>query len=51
MELNDKEVSSYSRSHMGKQLDFDILTTFFNEARAPYKYTESRGKIWLLKCF
>ena len=51
MELNDKEVSSYSRSHMGKQLDFDILTTFFNEARTPYKYTEFRGKIRVLKCF
>ena len=51
MELNDKEVSSYSRSHTGKQLDSDILTTFFNEARTPYKCTEFRGKIWVLKCF
>ena len=28
MELNDKEVSSYSRSHTGKQLNSDILITF-----------------------
>ena len=35
MEQNDKEVSSYSRSHTGKQLDSDILTTFFNKARTP----------------
>ena len=50
MELNDKEVSSYSRSHTGKQLDSDILTTFFNEARTPYRYTEFPEKIWAIKC-
>ena len=40
MELNDKEVSSFSRSNSCKQLDSDILITFSNEARTPYKYTE-----------
>ena len=37
MELNDKKVTSYSRSYTGKKLNSDILITFFNEARTPYK--------------
>ena len=50
MELNDKEVSSFSRSNACKQLDSDILISFFNEARTPYKYTEFPEKIWAMKC-
>ena len=50
MEQNDKEVSSYSRSHTGKQLDSDILTTFFNKARTPFRFTEFPEKIWAIKC-
>ena len=49
MELNDKEVSSYSRSHTGKQLDSDILSTFF-ETFAPNKYIGFPGKTWAMKC-
>ena len=37
MELNDKKVASYSRLYTGKKLNYDILITFFNEARTPYK--------------
>ena len=52
MELDDKEVSSFSRSNTGKQLNSDILITFFNEARTPYncKYIEFPGKIFAVKC-
>ena len=50
MGLNDKEVSSLSRSHTGKQLNSDILFLFFNEARTPYKYIKFPGKIWAMKC-
>ena len=50
MELDDKEVSSFSRSNTGKQLNSDILNTFFNEARTPYKYREFPGKIFAVKC-
>ena len=45
MELDDKEVSSFSRSNTGKQLNSDILITFFNEARTPYKYIEFEGLV------
>ena len=37
MELNDKKVTSYSRSYTGKKLNSGILITFFNEARTLYK--------------
>ena len=50
MEPNDQEVSGYSRSHTDKQLNSDILITFFNEARTPCKYREFPGKIWAMKC-
>ena len=50
MELDGKEVSSFSRSNTGKQLNSDILITFFNEARIPYKYIEFPGKILAVKC-
>ena len=51
MELNDKEVSSFWRSNTGKQLNSDILITFSNEARTPYKYIEFPGKILAVKFF
>ena len=44
LELNDKEVSSYSRSHTDRQLKSDIPITFFNEARTPCKYIEEEQK-------
>ena len=44
MELNDQEVSSYSRSHTDKQLNSDILITFFNEARTPANTENSPEK-------
>ena len=44
MELNDQEVSGYSRSHTDKQLNSDILITFFNEARTPANTENSPEK-------
>ena len=50
MELNDEEVSSYSRSHTGKQLNSDILITFLMKHVPPYKYIEFPGNICAMKC-
>ena len=44
LELNDTEVSSYSRSHTDKQLKSDILITFLMKHVAPCKYIEQEQK-------